>query len=234
VCDAVGNCATAGPIGGNKVDKKAPTITVTSPMANATYQLNATVAASYACVDGGSGVASCQGQVPNASSIDTASTGTKTFAVSSADNVGNGSNTTVTYSVVTGGGGGSTSSDLGITLSVPAKVAPGGTLTYAIKVSNAGKANATGVIVSDALPTGTAFAGASTSQGTIGAPAVGTNGTVTVNLGTLAKGASATISIAVTMTATSGATLTDTATVTAVTQDLNSANNSATQKTTVK
>lgn len=78
-------------------------------------------------------------------------------------------------------------------------------------VTSAGKVTATGVVGSDALPAGT----------------------VTVNLGSLANGATATISVVVTVTAASGTVLTDTATVTATTQDLNSSNNSATQKTTV-
>jgi hypothetical protein len=71
------------------------------------------------------------------------------------------------------------------------------------------------------------------SQGTVTAPPVGTSGTVTVNLGSLANGASATISIVATVSAPIGAVLSDTATVTATTQDLNSKNNSATQKTTI-
>lgn len=148
VCNTVGGCATAGPITGNKVDKKPPTITITSPAANATYQLNASVGASYACGDGGSGVASCQEPVANASPIDTSSTGTKTFTVTSTDNVGHPSALNVTYSVVSGGGGGATAADVGISLSAPAKVAPGGTLTYSMTVTNAGKLTATSVVVS--------------------------------------------------------------------------------------
>ncbi len=234
VCNTVDGCATAGPISGNKVDRKAPTITVTSPVTNATYQLNASVAASYACTDSGSGVASCQGQVPNGIRIDTSSTGTKTFTVTSSDNVRNGSGMTVTYSVVSGGGGGATSADLGITLSAPSKASPGETLTYFITVANAGKVTATGVVVSDALPAGTVFASAAASQGTISSsPPVGSNGTVRVDLGSLANGARVDVRIDATVTATAGAVLTDTATVTATTQDLNSSNNSATQKTTV-
>jgi hypothetical protein len=54
-----------------------------------------------------------------------------------------------------------------------------------------------------------------------------------VNLGSLANGAPATISVVVTLTAASGTVLTDTATVAASTQDLNSRNNSATKRTTV-
>ena len=70
-------------------------------------------------------------------------------------------------------------------------------------------------------------------KGTVTAPAVGSNGTVTVNLGNLANGATATINVIVTATAVSGTVLTNTATVAATTQDLNSNNNSATKRTTV-
>ena len=214
-------------------DVTAPAITITSPVANATYQLNGSIAASYACTDSGSGVASCQGTVANGSLINTSSTGTKTFTVTLTDNVGNTSSSSVTYSVVSGGGG-ATSADVGITLSAPNKVSPGGTLTYSITVTSAGKVTATDVVVSDALPVGTVFASAAASQGTIAAPPIGSNGTVTVNLGNLANGAKATISIVATVTAADGAELSDTATVIATTQDLNSSNNSATKKTTVK
>jgi uncharacterized repeat protein (TIGR01451 family) len=234
ICNTVGGCTTAGPITGNKVDRKPPTITITSPAANATYQLNASVGANYTCVDAGSGVASCQGTVANASPINTSSTGTKTFTVNTSDNVGNKSSTSVTYSVVSGGGGGATSADLGITMAVAPNVSPGETLTYSITITNGSKTTATGVVVSDALPAGTVFASAATSQGTIATPPVGSNGTVTINLGSLANSVNATVSIVVTVNASAaGSTLTNTATVTATTQDLNTKNNSATQKTQV-
>ena len=98
------------------IDSTPPTITITSPTANATYQLNASVAASYGCTDSGSGVATCQGTVANGSLIDTSSIGTKTFTVNSTDSVGNNNSASVTYSVVSGGGGGATSADLAIAL----------------------------------------------------------------------------------------------------------------------
>ena len=152
-------------------------------MANATYQLNAAAAANYACTDGGSGSAQCQGPVSTGSLVDTSSVGTKTFTVSATDNVGNPSSLTVTYTVVQGGGGGSTSADLGITLSAPNKVSPKGTMTYVIQVNNGGRAAATGVAMSNVLPPGTVFASASTTQGTITAPAVDSNGTVALASG---------------------------------------------------
>ena len=98
VCDAVGNCATAGPIGGNKVDRKAPSITITSPVSQV-YLLHKAVGASYSCSDGGSGVASCTGTVGNGANIDTGSIGTKTFTVTATDAVGNSATQTVTYTV---------------------------------------------------------------------------------------------------------------------------------------
>jgi hypothetical protein len=89
VCDMAGNCAAAGPVTGNKIDKKPPMVTLTSPAASATYFPAQVVAAGYGCADNGSGVASCTGTVANGSPIDTASVGQKTFTVNSADNVGN-------------------------------------------------------------------------------------------------------------------------------------------------
>ena len=102
VCDIEGNCSTAAPITGNKVDKKAPTIAIALPMAGATYGLNAKVGASYACSDGGSGMTSCTGPVANGSLVNTSSKGTNTFAVTAVDTVGNSATVSVTYSVVAG------------------------------------------------------------------------------------------------------------------------------------
>jgi hypothetical protein len=49
VCDVAGNCVTAGPIGGNLVDKKPPAITLTVPSSGASYLLNQVVNANYGC-----------------------------------------------------------------------------------------------------------------------------------------------------------------------------------------
>jgi uncharacterized repeat protein (TIGR01451 family) len=179
-------------------------------------------------------LASCHGPVGNASPIDTSSTGTKTFTILAIDNVGNSSSFPVNYSVISGGGGGSTSADLGITVSAPAHLSPGGTMTYVIQVSNNGRVTATGVTVTDALPPGTIFASVSATQGMVATPAVGSNGTVTASIGTLANEATASISIVVGVTAASGTTLMNTATVSATTQDLESRNNSATQRTMIR
>lgn len=82
-----------------RIDKTAPTITVTTPASNATYTLNQSVLASYACLDGGSGVAACTGTVPTGSPIDTKTAGPKTFTVNATDNVGNAAAVSVPYTV---------------------------------------------------------------------------------------------------------------------------------------
>jgi hypothetical protein len=88
VCDIAGNCATAGPIGGNKVDKKPPVITITSPISGS-YLLNQAVTVQFSCNDGGSGVGSCTGTQANNSSLNTASAGPQTFTVNATDKAGN-------------------------------------------------------------------------------------------------------------------------------------------------
>jgi hypothetical protein len=98
VCDNAGNCVTAGPVGFIKIDKRAPSISIASPTATE-YIISQPVAASYGCTDGGSGVATCAGPVPSGANIDTASVGTKTFAVSAADAVANASSLSTSYTV---------------------------------------------------------------------------------------------------------------------------------------
>lgn len=88
VCDSAGNCATAGPISGNKIDRKAPTITITAP-SNGVYILNQSATANFTCQDAGSGVATCIGSATNGDNIHTVTVGSKTFMVAATDNVGN-------------------------------------------------------------------------------------------------------------------------------------------------
>ena len=98
VADQAGNASTVGPITGNRVDKKAPSISIGQPTA-ATYQLNQVVSASYSCGDAGSGLATCAGPVSSGATIDTSSPGTQTFTVTAIDAVGNTSTQSVTYTV---------------------------------------------------------------------------------------------------------------------------------------
>lgn len=88
VCDVAGNCATAAAVGGNKVDRKAPSITINSPAAG-NYLLNQGVTVDFGCTDGGSGTANCTGTNASGGLLDTSGTGAKTFTVNSVDNVGN-------------------------------------------------------------------------------------------------------------------------------------------------
>lgn len=99
VCDVDGNCATAGPISGVKVDRKAPSVSITSPADGATYTVGASVTAAYSCGDGGSGSATCVGNVPAGSPVDTSTPGTRTFTVSAADAAGNVGTATTTSTV---------------------------------------------------------------------------------------------------------------------------------------
>jgi hypothetical protein len=80
-----------------QVDKKAPTITITTPIATS-YPSGAIVNASFMCTDGGSGVASCAGTVPSGSPIST-TPGTHTFTVNATDKVANTATKSVTYTV---------------------------------------------------------------------------------------------------------------------------------------
>ena len=68
VCDSLGNCATAGPFTGIKVDRKAPSISIASPTSANVTQGQALVA-SYSCADSGAGAATCAGPVANGASI---------------------------------------------------------------------------------------------------------------------------------------------------------------------
>src|SRR5206468_2226591 len=72
----------------------------------------------------------------------------------------------------------------------PDPVNAGSNITYTISYSNTGTANATGVVISDAVPANTSFVSA-TGGGTLAA------GVVTWNIGGLAAGASATVQLLV-------------------------------------
>ena len=81
----------------------------------------------------------------------------------------------------------------------PADVTIGGNISWTVTVSNAaGTADATNVIVSDPLPAGFVLVSATPSTGSCGNPAV------TCNLGTIAAGASATVTIVATAPSTCG------------------------------
>lgn len=136
VCDLVGHCTTAGPITGNKIDRKNPTISVTSPANGASYPLGALVAASFTCADTGSGVAACAGSVANGALIDTASTGPTTFVVSVTDVAGNTATASVAYTV-TNGPDNKRTPGISIT-NIPLHAGPGGSFTPAFSYDGDG------------------------------------------------------------------------------------------------
>ena len=80
------------------------------------------------------------------------------------------------------------SADLELSVkSGPDPVATGGEETYDIWVNNAGPNSAPNTVVTHALPAGLTFLSCTTTQGSCAAPAVGSSGMVTVNVGDLAK-----------------------------------------------
>jgi uncharacterized repeat protein (TIGR01451 family) len=115
----------------------------------------------------------------------------------------------------------------------PNPVVAGQKETYTITVTNNGPSNATGVVAQDAwsaatgIKGGIAFKSVSTSQGTCIQSGAG----ISCNLGSLAIGASATVTLV--LQPRSKGTLSDTATVSGNEVDTNKANNSSTVFTTV-
>ncbi len=117
--------------------------------------------------------------------------------------------------------------DLKATKTGPAQVAAGGPATYTMTATDQGPSPATGVVVSDLLPAGVAFASASDGCTLSGQ-------TVSCPVGDLAVGDSATRTVTVTVPAMlGGQRLQDTATVTGAEADLDLTNNSASVTTTV-
>ncbi|MBK9055264.1 MAG: S8 family serine peptidase [Chloroflexi bacterium] len=107
----------------------------------------------------------------------------------------------------------------------PAEV--GETITYTLTVNNAGPNSATGVTVVDTLPAAVTYQSATPSQGSC----MQANGFVTCDLGSVANGAAATVTIVVTTTQTG--TVNNTAGVYATSGDPNIINNGATTTTEV-
>lgn len=94
-------------------------------------------------------------------------------------------------------------------------------LTYAVIVTNTGTSSATGVVLNDTLAAGLTFGSATPSQGTCSGTAP-----ISCSLGTLASGASATVTVVGTPTASGG--YPNTASVTSGVPDYQLGNNSAT------
>ena len=98
--NAFGICVRGAPTAA--LDNAAPSATITTPAAGATFTQGATVLAAYACADDalGTGIRSCDGPVAPGAAIDTATPGSRTFTVTATDNAGNTATATGTYTVV--------------------------------------------------------------------------------------------------------------------------------------
>jgi uncharacterized repeat protein (TIGR01451 family)/uncharacterized delta-60 repeat protein len=233
VCDIAGNCSTAGPVTGNMIDKKSASISISSPLAS-TYQRNQLVTAQYSCADGGSGVATCSGPVASGSFIDTSTTGTKSFTVTSTDNVGNSSNQTITYTVVNNPPSGTPTADLSISMTDDAPragVETGSNITYTITLLNKGPNAATDVFISDEIPAGTSFVSATGDYTLVSGGTTGNK--LVVNAGTLNSGDSVSITLVVKVNAASGSRINNSALASTSTFDSVTRNNTVTLSTKV-
>ncbi|MGO8877519.1 MAG: hypothetical protein ACLQNG_17385, partial [Acidimicrobiales bacterium] len=102
----------------------------------------------------------------------------------------------------------------------PSTDTPHGTqITYTIGLANPGPDDAAGVVVTDPLPVGTTFVSGATATGSLAAPPVGANGTVTWTVGALGDGDTATATIVVLVTDSATGTITNTATEAQTTAD---------------
>jgi hypothetical protein len=120
----------------------------------------------------------------------------------------------------------STSADLGVTLTASGSNATGANSTYVATVSNAGPSAATNVTLTAFLPSTGSLVSITPSAGSCS-----TSNGVNCDLGGLASGGSATITLVVTQTTAGGATLT--AQVSGSENDPNEANNQATSTVTI-
>jgi uncharacterized repeat protein (TIGR01451 family) len=126
------------------------------------------------------------------------------------------------------------SADLDVSLAAnPDPVVSGQNLTYTALVRNLGPNEAPNVNFTDPLPAGTTFVSCTAGAGTCNGPAIGTNGTVTANLGTLGGSSfsSVPVTITVRVTAAPAGNLVNTVSVASTQSDPVTTNNTATRIT---
>jgi uncharacterized repeat protein (TIGR01451 family) len=213
------------------------------------------VKANYSCTDNLSGVAICGASTFPAGTlntgnittpIDTSSTGVKTFTVNATDVAGNPATpVSVSYQVVAPP---LPPVDLTLVKLAPSSVRHNDVFTYVIAAANFGANAATGVAVSDPLPAGVTFVGASAQLFSCGARGCSytTNGThcsyasntVTCTLNSLgitnwSSIAEFGVQIQVQASAAAGSTISNTATITSADPDTQPGNNHSTAATKV-
>lgn len=135
-------------------------------------------------------------------------------------------------------GTGAAVADLGISIGAspnPIKTGPKAFLTYTATLKNAGPNAASGMVITDPLPSYTQFQSLTPpSGGTCATPAVGASGTVKCTLTTLNSGASVQLQIVVKVVAAKAMTITNTVTVTSQSVDPDLTDNQASASTVVK
>ena len=217
------------------------------------YYLNQpNVTAKYSCTDSLSGVVMCGTHTYSSgvlntgvlsSPLDTSSTGVKTFTVNVKDAAGNvGTPVSVSYQVVA-----PPAVDLVIAKLAPSSVSRNSTFAYNISSLNVGKSAAPNVVVTDPLPAGVTFVGATAQLFTCGWKGCGytpstcthSGNTVTCNLPSLGVTdwsglALYNVVITVKATGTSGTILTNTATITSSAPDIHPGDNHSTAVTKIK
>ena len=122
-----------------------------------------------------------------------------------------------------------TLADLGVTKTGPAAAVPGTNLTYTITVTNGGPSDAHNALLTDAVPAGTTFVSVAQTAGpgfTCTHPPVGSGGSISCSIATLANGATATFSVVV-HDGPSPGTITNTAHVSSDTSDTATGNNTS-------
>ena len=106
-------------------------------------------------------------------------------------------------------------------------------VTYTMLITNLGPIHtATGVVLTDSLPPSMTFVSATTTQGSLVTPPVGSTGVITANIGSLAVNAQAIVTV--TVKAAQADVVSNTATVSSNETDTNTANNTDSSTTTVK
>jgi hypothetical protein len=99
ICNAAGNCRTAGPISGIRVDRMPPEIRATVDPLAGPYALGDVVQVTFTCTDTASGVGSC----PSAAILDTTSPGSYSASFQASDEAGNLASVVVQYTVQSAG-----------------------------------------------------------------------------------------------------------------------------------
>jgi len=223
----------------NNGPSTATNVTLTDPLpSGATYVSSSSTAGSCAVAKGKAAALTCAiGALdPGASTtvslvLDAprkAGTITNTASVAATESDPNPANNSA-LSVVSVGG----AADLSVAKSASANpVAVGSPLTYTMVATNAGPSIPTDVTLTDPLPKNVTYVSSSTTQGLCTTSKAKGGVTLTCGLGSLANGASATVTLLVTPTA--AGVVSNTATVSSSVRDPNTANNSATVSVTVR